>query len=127
MSFGKEIITEYTSDSSYVSSTPLPSLTLSKKIELERYLHDGVVVSKFSESNIVVPEEDKPDEVNKESVTEQEQERIPKERKQSSLEELRSESLSRLDDEEQKQNQIVGSSLARLDSPLEKNGCCLLL
>ena len=78
----------------------------------------------------------KPDEVNKESVTEQEQERIPKERKQSSLEELRSESLSttesrgkalRLDDEEQKQNQIVGSSLARLDSPLEKNGCCLLL
>ena len=74
MSFGKEIITEYTSDSSYVSSTSLPSLTLSKKIELERYLHDGVVVSKFSESNIVVPEEDKPDEVNKESVTEQEQE-----------------------------------------------------
>ena len=72
MSFGKEIITEYTSDSSYVSSTSLPSLTLSKKIELERYLHDGVVVSKFSESNIVVPEEDKPDEVNKESVTEQE-------------------------------------------------------
>ena len=97
-----EYVTEYTDSSDYVSSvedntplyesriedSPFPSLTLSKKIELERYLHDGVVVSKFSESNIVVPEEDKPDEVNKESVTEQEQ-------------------------EEQKQNQIVG--------------CCLLL
>ena len=167
-----EYVTEYTDSSDYVSSvedntplyesriedSPFPSLTLSKKIELERYLHDGVVVSKFSISDLDITEEDnqhsclelrskapqgfeesvahKPDEVNKESVTEQEQERIPKERKQSSLEELRSESLSttesrgkalRLDDEEQKQNQIVGSSLARLDSPLEKNGCCLLL
>ena len=102
MSFGKEIITEYTSDSSYVSSTSLPSLTLSKKIELERYLHDGVVVSKFSVGDLDKPEIDKPDEVNKESVEEIKQ-------------------------EEQKQNQIVGSSLARLDSPLEKNGCCLLL
>ena len=45
-------ITEYSDSSDYVSSvegnTPFPSLTLSKKFELERYIHNGIVVSTFS-------------------------------------------------------------------------------
>ena len=53
---GKEVSTEYSSDSQYVSSeehyTPFPSLTMSKKIELEKYIHNGEVtynISTFSE------------------------------------------------------------------------------
>ena len=49
---GTEVITEYSDESDYVSSvegnTPFPSLTLSKKFELERYIHNGIVVSTFS-------------------------------------------------------------------------------
>lgn len=76
-----EYVTEYTDSSDYVSSvednTPFPSLTLSKKFELERYLHEGVVISKFSESNIIQqpeeqqqeqqPEEQQPENVSKDS------------------------------------------------------------
>ena len=53
---GDEVSTEYADDSDYVSSiegnTPFPSLTLSKKIELEKYIHNGQVtynISTFSE------------------------------------------------------------------------------
>ena len=53
---GDEVITEYADDSDYVSSeehyTPFPSLTMSKKIELEKYIHNGQVtynISTFSE------------------------------------------------------------------------------
>ena len=82
MNVGDEVSTEYVeyADSSdYVSSTerntPFPSLTLSKKFELERYLHNGQIVSKFSESNVIKPESLKDiqqqDSVTKESVTKQ--------------------------------------------------------
>ena len=61
---GDEVITEYADDSDYVSSiegnTPFPSLTLSKKIELEKYIHNGQVtynISTFSENDIVKPEQ----------------------------------------------------------------------
>ena len=56
---GKEVSTEYSSDSQYVSSeehyTPFPSLTMSKKIELEKYIHNGEItynISTFSEPDI---------------------------------------------------------------------------
>ena len=66
---GDEVITEYADDatalssyaddSDYVSSeehyTPFPSLTLSKKIELEKYIHNGEItynISTFSEPDI---------------------------------------------------------------------------
>ena len=56
---GEEVITEYADDSDYVSSeehyTPFPSLTLSKKIELEKYIHNGEItynISTFSEPDI---------------------------------------------------------------------------
>ena len=60
MDVGTEVSTEYVSDcSDYVSSvegnTPFPSLTLSKKIELERYLHNGVIVSRFSQVELQKP------------------------------------------------------------------------
>ena len=65
-------ITEYYDESDYVSSvehcTPFPSLTLSKKFELERYIHNGVIVSTFSNANIVEPEIVKPESVTQESV-----------------------------------------------------------
>ena len=61
---GKEVVTEYSSDSQYVSSeehyTPFPSLTMSKKIELEKSIHNGQVtynISTFSENDIVKPEQ----------------------------------------------------------------------
>ena len=60
---GKEVVTEYSSDSQYVSSeehyTPFPSLTMSKKIELEKYIHNGEVtynISTFSEPDVIEPE-----------------------------------------------------------------------
>ena len=60
---GTEVITEYSDSSDYVSSvegnTPFPSLTLSKKFELERYIHNGIVVSTFSNANIEEPKIDK--------------------------------------------------------------------
>ena len=56
---GDEVSTEYAGDSDYVSSiegnTPFPSLTLSKKIELEKYIHNGEItynISTFSEPDI---------------------------------------------------------------------------
>ena len=67
---GDEVSTEYidegfsesreqSSFSDYVSSeehyTPFPSLTLSKKIELEKYIHNGEItynISTFSEPDI---------------------------------------------------------------------------
>ena len=56
---GDEVITEYADDSDYVSSiegnTPFPSLTLSKKIELEKYIHNGEItynISTLSEPDI---------------------------------------------------------------------------
>ena len=62
------IITEYNSDSDYVSSTerytPFPSLTLSKKIELEKYIHNGDVtynISTFSEPDIPKLENQQPE------------------------------------------------------------------
>ena len=62
---GDEVITEYADDSDYVSSeehyTPFPSLTMSKKIELEKYIHNGEVtynISTFSENDIVKPEQE---------------------------------------------------------------------
>ena len=59
MNLGTEVITEYSDESDYVSSvegnTPFPSLTLSKKFELERYIHNGIVVSTFSNANIEEP------------------------------------------------------------------------
>ena len=68
---GTEVITEYYDESDYVSSvehcTPFPSLTLSKKFELERYIHNGVIVSTFSNANIVEPEIVKPESVTQES------------------------------------------------------------
>ena len=63
MNLGTEVITEYSDESDYVSSvegnTPFPSLTLSKKFELERYIHNGIVVSTFSNANIEEPKIDK--------------------------------------------------------------------
>ena len=74
MNLGDEVVTEYTSDSDYVSSvegnTPFPSLTLSKKFELEKYLHNGEVtynISTFSEQDIIEPEQVTEEQVNKES------------------------------------------------------------
>ena len=83
-------ITEYSSDSQYVSSeehyTPFPSLTMSKKIELEKYIHNGQVtynISTFSERlasqdlrslssepDVIEPEEQQQQQesVNKESI-----------------------------------------------------------
>ena len=62
---GKEVVTEYSSDSQYVSSeehyTPFPSLTMSKKIELEKYIHNGQVtynISTFSEPDVIKPEQE---------------------------------------------------------------------
>lgn len=59
---GKEVSTEYSSDSQYVSSeehyTPFPSLTMSKKMELEKYIHNGEVtynISTFSEPDVIEP------------------------------------------------------------------------
>ena len=73
---GDEVITEYTSDSTYVSSvehyTPFPSLTLSKKFELERYIHNGVIVSTFSNANIVEPKIEQTESVKPESQHENE-------------------------------------------------------
>lgn len=64
---GTEVSTEYYSDynvSDYISSTehctPFPSLTLSKKMELEKYLHNGQVtynISTFNDSDIIEPEQ----------------------------------------------------------------------
>ena len=63
---GKEVSTEYSSDSDYVSSTerytPFPSLTLSKKFELEKYINNGQVtynISTFSEPDVIKPDVDK--------------------------------------------------------------------
>ena len=63
---GKEVLTEYSSDSQYVSSTerytPFPSLTLSKKFELEKYINNGQVtynISTFNDEDIVTPDVDK--------------------------------------------------------------------
>ena len=60
---GKEVLTEYSSDSQYVSSTerytPFPSLTLSKKFELEKYINNGQVtynISTFSEPDVIKPD-----------------------------------------------------------------------
>ena len=60
------ITTEYSSDSQYVSSTerytPFPSLTLSKKFELEKYINNGQVtynISTFNDEDIVTPDVDK--------------------------------------------------------------------
>ena len=65
---GKEVLTEYSSDSQYVSSvegnTPFPSLTLSKKFELEKYINNGQVtynISTFSEPDVIKPDVDKPE------------------------------------------------------------------
>ena len=53
------------SDSQYVSSvegnTPFPSLTLSKKFELEKYINNGQVtynISTFSEPDVIKPDVD---------------------------------------------------------------------
>ena len=63
LNVGTEVSTEYIDESDYVSSeernTPFPSLTLSKKFELERYLNNGVIVSTFSNQNIEEPKIDK--------------------------------------------------------------------
>ena len=77
LNVGTEVITEYSSDSQYVSSiegnTPYPSLTLSKKFELEKYLHNGEItynISTFSEPDVIEQEEQEeqqPDSVPKDS------------------------------------------------------------
>ena len=113
---GEYVTTEYVDDDSsdYVSSiegnTPFPSLTLSKKFELERYIHQGQIVSRFSNENICKPSSLKDlqqiESVNKESVS----------KESANNESVKVESV----------NKNIGSSL-RLDSPLEKNGCCLLI
>ena len=88
---GKEVSTEYSSDSQYVSSeehyTPFPSLTMSKKIELEKYIHNGQVtynISTFSERlasqdlrslssepDIIEPEEQQQEEQQQQDVSKQ--------------------------------------------------------
>ena len=72
---GKEVVTEYSSESDYVSSeehyTPFPSLTMSKKIELEKYIHNGQVtynISTFSEPDVIEPEEQQQQQQQQESV-----------------------------------------------------------
>ena len=61
-------LSSYADDSDYVSSiegnTPFPSLTLSKKIELEKYIRNGDVtynISTFSEPDIPKPENQQPE------------------------------------------------------------------
>ena len=78
---GDEVITEYVDDSDYVSSiegnTPFPSLTLSKKIELEKYIHNGEItynISTFSEPDI--PEQNEQQTENQQ--TEQDNQEISK-------------------------------------------------
>ena len=75
---GKEVVTEYSSESDYVSSeehyTPFPSLTMSKKIELEKYIHNGQVtynISTFSEPDIIEPEEQQQEEQQQQDVSKQ--------------------------------------------------------
>ena len=78
---GTEVITEYYDESDYVSSvehyTPFPSLTLSKKVILECYLHNGQVVSTFSNANIEEPKIEQT-----ESVTQESQQEIVKQESQ---------------------------------------------
>ena len=81
LNVGTEVSTEYidsyVDDSDYVSSTerytPFPSLTMSKKIELERYINPEQMVSRFSQVELVKPDSIKDiqqeDEVKEESVT----------------------------------------------------------
>ena len=104
---GKEVVTEYSSDSQYVSSeehyTPFPSLTMSKKIELEKYIHNGEVtynISTFSEPDVIEPER----------IATQ---RIPSESRESLTRSLRS-----LSSEQQQPESVNKESII---------GCCLLL
>ena len=85
---GDEVITEYADDSDYVSSiegnTPFPSLTLSKKIELEKYIHNGEItynISTFSEPDIperVTPSPLRTSSEQNEQQTEQQQQDVSK-------------------------------------------------
>ena len=106
---GDEVITEYYDESDYVSSTehntPFPSLTLSKKVILECYLHNGQIVSRFSNANIVKPS----------SVSDLEQNDI----QQTDL--FKPESVR----EESVNNENV-NALA-LSGETDNQGCCLLL
>ena len=101
LNVGTEVVTEYTSDSQYVSSiegnTPYPSLTLSKKFELEKYLHNGEItynISTFSEPDVI--------------------ERIAEQSLRTS-----SEQEGQDEQEEQQPDSVPKDS--------ENNGCCLLL
>ena len=134
---GEYVSTEYADDSSdYVSSTerntPFPSLTLSKKFELERYIHQGIVVSRFSNENICKPHSMSESRYREPSSMKdlQQIERIPLERGCNPLEELRSKSLRTSSESVNKESvskESANNESVKVESVNKNISCCLLI